>query len=164
MINEYVNMNVHFIGIGGAGMTPLAIHTKLCGNEVTGSDLNDQNFAQLEREGIFPYKGHNEIKEGTDLVIYSAAVREDNPELVSARSKDIKSVKRAEFLGQITKDRDCILIAGSHGKSTTSVMLSDMTNELEPFFSSAIIGGESVRTKSNYSRGTGNSMILEADE
>lgn len=164
MIDGYRNMNIHFIGIGGAGMIPLAIHTQKLGNRVTGSDNIDENFAQLKRAGINPTKGHGTVPAGTDLVIYSAAVTVENPELSNALASGIPVMKRAEFLGEVTKEMHSILVSGSHGKSTTSVMLADMLNGHEPFNSPAIIGGEAVRPGSNYYEGSGDHIILEADE
>lgn len=164
MIDGYKNMNIHFIGIGGAGMIPLAIHTQKLGNKVTGSDNIDENFEQLKRAGINPAKGHRSVPVGTDLVVYSAAVTVENPELSNALSTGVPVMKRAEFLGEVTKEMHPILVSGSHGKSTTSVMLADMLNGLKPFNSPAIIGGEAVRTNSNYYEGSGDHIILEADE
>lgn len=164
MSNGYKNMNIHFIGIGGAGMIPLALHAQKLGNKVTGSDAVDENFIQLKRSGINPIKGHRTVPSGTDLVVYSAAVTVENPELAHALSVGLPVMKRAEFLGEITKDMHSILVSGSHGKSTTSVMLTDMLNDLEPYNSPAIIGGEAVRKNSNYYEGSGDHIILEADE
>ncbi|MFO7810750.1 MAG: Mur ligase family protein, partial [Candidatus Delongbacteria bacterium] len=162
MRSEY--KNIHFIGIDGAGMTPLALHSAKTGYTVTGSDLKDDNFSQLKKAGVSVKKGHSEIPDNTDLVVYSAAVKEDNAELTDAGKKNIECVKRAKFLAKITKDHRSILISGSHGKSTTSVMLADMVNGLFPFYASAIIGAESVSINSNYYAGKGDHVIVEADE
>lgn len=164
MINGYKNMNIHFIGIGGAGMIPLAIHAKKLGNKVTGSDAVDENFAQLKRAGINPTKGHMTVPSGTELVVYSAAVTVENPELAHALGAGLTVMKRAQFLGEVTKEMHPILVSGSHGKSTTSVMLADMLNGLDTYNSPAIIGGEAVRKNSNYYEGSGDHIILEADE
>jgi len=158
------NLKIHFIGIGGAGMLPLAIHAKELGHTVTGSDLSDETFRLLISEGIVPKKGHTSVPEGTDLVVYSSAVRNDNPEMIDSKSKYIACVKRAEFLGMITRSSHSILVAGCHGKSTTSVMLADMLNKLQPYNASAIIGAESVGSGSNYYRGSTEYVVIEADE
>jgi UDP-N-acetylmuramate--alanine ligase len=159
-----MNKKIHFIGIGGAGMLPLAIHSKLLGHDVTGSDLSSENFHLLEKEGIFPQKGHKGFGTDTELVVYSSAVREDNYEMRLAAEKNIPRVKRAEFTGILTRDSHSVLVAGCHGKSTATVMLADMMNPLPPFFASAIAGAEAVSTESNYFKGTGTHIIIEADE
>jgi UDP-N-acetylmuramate--alanine ligase len=156
--------NIHFIGIGGAGMIPLALHSKKLGFNVTGSDLSSDNFAQLTASGIFPEKGHGTVPEETDLVVYSAAVKEENPELKDALSKNIRAVKRAVFLGEITKNAHCVLVSGSHGKSTTTVMLGDMLNGFEPYDSSVLAGGESAGRNSSYYNGSTSHIVIEADE
>jgi UDP-N-acetylmuramate--alanine ligase len=156
--------NIHFIGIGGAGMAPLALHSKSLGFNVTGSDLISENFSQLNEAGIFPTAGHGTVPDETDLVVYSAAVREDNPEFKDALSKNIRTVKRAVFLGEITKNAHCVLVSGSHGKSTTTIMLGDMLNGLEPYESSVIAGGESASKNSNYYKGSSSHIVIEADE
>jgi len=162
MIDNY--KNIHFIGIGGAGMMPLAIHCRKLGMAVTGSDLRENSFPQLRKAGIFPVCGHNPLPEGLDLVIYSAAVKEDNCELKEARKSDLVCMKRAEFLGLLTKDSEAILVAGSHGKSTTSVMLSDVMHNHPSFRASALIGAESISVGSNYYDGETKYFIVEADE
>lgn len=155
---------IHFIGIGGAGMTPLAIHCKRCGYEVSGSDLLIQSFKQLKIYGIEAYQGHKESLVDVDLVIYSAAVKETNPELKSARLNNIECIKRAEMLGLIANPVDNIVVSGSHGKSTTSVMLSEIFNRSEMYNSSALIGAEAIRPQSNYFSGNTASFIIEGDE
>ncbi len=157
------NMKVHFTGIGGAGMLPLAIHAAATGFRVTGSDLNADNFLILEKAGIFPVKGHCPVSPDTELVVYSAAVPVENVELISAKNLNIPAIKRSEFLGLVSKDRHSILVSGSHGKSTVTAMLADMMNGSE-FGASAIVGAETVAAGSNYYPGTGEHMIIEADE
>ncbi len=157
-------MKIHFIGIGGAGMLPLAIHSKLKGFKVTGSDLNPENFHILRNEGIYPEKGHGQVENDVDLVVYSSAVKEDNSEFVSAKKNNIPLLKRAEFLGLITKESHAVLVSGSHGKSTTSTMLADMLNNYPEINATALIGAETVSMNSNYYKGTGDHIILEADE
>jgi len=162
MIDNY--KNIHFIGIGGAGMMPLAIHCRKLGMAVTGSDLRENSFPQLRKAGISPVCGHNPLPDELDLVIYSAAVKEDNCELKEARENDLVCMKRAEFLGLLTKDSEAILVAGSHGKSTTSVMLSDVMHNHPSFRASALIGAESISIGSNYYDGETKYFIVEADE
>ncbi len=163
-MNEFrPNMKLHFIGIGGAGMLPLAIHAHALGCRVEGSDVSSENFHLLEKAGIYPAKGHGGVSPDTDLVVYSAAVTADNPELISARNLNIPAVKRAEFLGLVTKDMHSILVSGSHGKSTVSAMLADMMSGTG-FSPAAIVGAETVSAGSNYYPGKGDRIIIEADE
>lgn len=164
MISLKQNMKIHFIGIGGAGMLPLAIHSKSIGFRVSGSDLSDENFHILTCEGIYPEKGHGKLESDVDLVVFSSAVKEDNAEFISAKKMNIPLVKRAEFLGLITKDSHAVLISGSHGKSTTSAMLADMINNDGKINATALVGAETVSRNSNYYKGSGDYIILEADE
>jgi UDP-N-acetylmuramate--alanine ligase len=157
-------MKIHFIGIGGAGMLPLAIHSKLKGHRVSGSDLSSENFHILRNEGISPEKGHGQVEPGVELVVYSSAVKEDNPEFVSAKKQNIPIIKRAEFLGLITKESHAVLVSGSHGKSTTCTMLADMLNNYPGINATALVGAETVSMNSNYYKGRGDHIILEADE
>jgi len=131
---------------------------------VTGSDLRENSFSQLRKAGICPVCGHDVLPDDLDLVIYSAAVKEDNRELKEARESGIICMKRARFLGFLTKDTETILVAGSHGKSTTSVMLSDVMHNHPSFKSSALIGAESISIGSNYYDGETKHFIVEADE
>jgi UDP-N-acetylmuramate--alanine ligase len=158
------NMKIHFIGIGGAGMLPLAIHSKAAGYRITGSDLSDENFSILKNEGIFPEKGHGAVEHDVDLVVYSSAVKEDNAEYISAKKLNIPLIKRAEFLGLLTKESHAVLVSGSHGKSTTSTMLADMLNNDGQINATALVGAETVGRNSNYYKGSGDHIILEADE
>ncbi|MCK4979717.1 MAG: UDP-N-acetylmuramate--L-alanine ligase [Candidatus Delongbacteria bacterium] len=163
-MNKRLNKIIHFIGIGGAGMMPLAIHCKKIGYDVVGSDLLSDSFNILNNAGIYPILGHTSDLEDVDIVIYSSAVRSDNHEYKIAVEKKLQIYKRAEFLGEITKASNSILISGSHGKSTTSVMLADMLYKDPDLDISAIIGAESVRLNSNYYEGDDKYLIVEADE
>lgn len=155
--------NIHFIGINGAGMTPLAIHSSRLGYKVSGSDLLSDNFPQLEKHGISLKQGHGDIPVGTDMVVYSAAVKETNSEYADAKKKNIPLLKRAEFIGLLTKDSGAILVSGSHGKSSTCVMLADIMYNSK-FHTSALIGAKAISVDSNYFAGDVDNIILEADE
>lgn len=163
MIEFSGNMKLHFTGIGGAGMLPLALHAKALGCRVEGSDLSSENFHILEKSSIRPVKGHGSVSPDTDLLVYSAAVPADDPELVSAANMNIPAVKRAVFLDMVTKDRHTVLVSGSHGKSTVTAMLADMMSGDE-HGAAAIVGAETVAAGSNYYPGEGRYMIVEADE
>ncbi|HQO09136.1 MAG TPA: UDP-N-acetylmuramate--L-alanine ligase [Clostridiales bacterium] len=158
------NMKLHFIGIGGAGMLPLAVYSRDLGYFVAGSDLSDENFHILRSAGINPEKGNPGVAADTDLVIYSSAVKDDNEEMISAKKLNIPRIKRAEFLGLITKYKHSVLVSGSHGKSTTSAMLADILNGYEKINATALVGAETVSKNSNYYKGSGEHVILEADE
>ncbi|TRZ82469.1 UDP-N-acetylmuramate--L-alanine ligase [bacterium] len=121
-------MNIHFIGIGGIGVSALARYYKLAGNIVSGSDIVESEITQgLQKEGIrviiSPQKEEN-INKDIDFVIYSAAIENDNPELRQARKLKIKIKKYSDALGDIAKNYYTICIAGTHGKSTTTAMLA----------------------------------------
>ena len=163
MLNSKIK-NIHFIGIGGAGMMPLAIHCKKLGFNIFGSDLSDDSFVQLNRFGIYPSVDQNSDLEDIDLVVYSAAIRDSNNEFISAKEKNISLYKRAEMVGFLTRQSHSILVAGSHGKSTTSVMLSDILFNHEDYRASAIVGAEAISQESNYYDGKEKYLIVEADE
>ncbi len=163
MIEFSKNMKLHFTGIGGAGMLPLALHAVTLGCRVEGSDLSSENFHILQKSSIRPVKGHGSVSPDTDLLVYSAAVPADDPELVSAANQNIPAIKRAVFLDMVTKDRHTVLVSGSHGKSTVTAMLADMMSGDE-HGAAAIVGAETVAAGSNYYPGEGRYMIVEADE
>ena len=157
---------IHFIGIGGSGMSPLAeiLHAK--GYTLTGSDNNESdNLTRLRGLGISIHMGHNATNvEGADLVVYTAAVPADNPELVAAAEKNIPTVERAILLGLISRQfGNTIAVAGTHGKTTTSSMLSHtlLTAGTDP---SIFIGGRLPLINANGHAGTNDTMVCEACE
>lgn len=118
---------VFFVGIGGIGMSGLAIILKSRGIEVLGSDRQEnEKTKELSKMGINVFIGHSEnnITDDIDLVVYTNAVKEDNPEITEAKRKGIKVISRAELLAEIEKDYFSIGIAGTHGKTTTTSMVS----------------------------------------
>ncbi|PID26651.1 MAG: UDP-N-acetylmuramate--L-alanine ligase [Candidatus Cloacimonadota bacterium] len=153
--------NIYFTGIGGNGMIPLALHCKTIGLNVRGSDMSEDRFTYLLENGITPKLGHDGDIGNSDLLVYSAAVKDDNPDLIAAKEMGIPTMKRAQFLGEFTKNSFSIVVAGSHGKSTTSVMLSDLLN-LSGF--SSITGACSSSQNSYYYRGSYDKLIVEGDE
>lgn len=157
---------LHFIGIGGAGMFPIVqiFHSK--GYQITGSDNNESDTLALERQmGIPIHLGHAAGNLGNaDLVIYSAAIMQDNPELVAAREMGIPTIERSEVLGYITKQyANCICVSGTHGKTTTTAMLTQILLEagLDP---TAVIGGKLPRIGGNGRAGGSELMTCEACE
>lgn len=151
--------HIHFIGIGGISMSGLAQIMLKNGYTVTGSDRSKSHItAKLEELGATVYEGHNEKNiEGADLVVHTAAVHSDNPEMQAALNSKIRLITRAEFLGAIMKMyRHAAGIAGTHGKTTTTSMLAHalISANLDPTVSVGgeldIIGGNIKATTSDY--------------
>ena len=125
-------MKIHIIGIGGTGMAPIATVLHEMGADVSGSDRSESVYTQgLRSHGIqvmVPQCAEN-IKD-PDMVFYSSAIHDDNPELAEARKRGIQTLKRREFLGFMLSGRKTAAIAGSHGKSTTTSMLTWVLTQL----------------------------------
>lgn len=157
---------VHFVGIGGSGMCPLAEILISKGFEVSGSDMNDGDTLQrIKGYGIPVFMGHSEMNiEGAELVVYTAAVKADNPELVAARAMNIPTIERSVMLGVVTRRFDrSIAVSGTHGKTTTTAMISQILigSGLEP---SAIIGGKLPAINGNSYIGSSDIIVCEACE
>ena len=159
-------MKIHFIGIGGIGISALARYFLAEGNEVSGSDCAESSILnELKIAGAKIFIGHQKenIKE-PDLVVFSAAVPDDNPELIEARRLGIKCQKYAEALGDLTKNMFTIAVSGMHGKSTTTAMIGLMMEKvgLDP----TVILGTKVREwdNSNFRLGKNEYLVIEADE
>ncbi|WP_026836455.1 UDP-N-acetylmuramate--L-alanine ligase [Limisalsivibrio acetivorans] len=157
--------NIHFVGIGGIGMSGIAEVLKSIGYHVTGSDIAEGgNVLRLRDLGIDVFVGHRaENAEGAHVVVYSSAVKEDNPELVYARDNYIPVIKRGEMLAELMRMKFSIAVSGSHGKTTTTSMVAEIFNraELDP---TIIVGGILNRGDSNAAFGKGHIVIAEADE
>jgi len=151
---------VHFVGIGGIGLSALARYLKQEGYFVSGSDVKSTKItASLENEGIQVVIPHSEACiTDQDMVVYSAVIKADNIELLKAREKGISVLSRREALLFILKDRRVFSVCGAHGKSTTSAMLASMVD------GSVIIGAESKQFGTNMYYRDGNNVIFEADE
>jgi len=155
------------IGIGGIGMSGIAEYLLKKKIEVTGSDLNLSFITErLESLGAVIYKGHSEsnIPLDADIVIYSSAVKEDNPEYISAKNNNIRLLKRAVILGFIVNDKILISVAGTHGKTTTAAMIGKLLLDagLDP---DIFCGGNLDYLNGASSRiGDGNYAVVEADE
>ncbi|MBR2836534.1 MAG: UDP-N-acetylmuramate--L-alanine ligase [Coriobacteriales bacterium] len=158
---------VHFIGIGGAGMSGIALVLHERGCMVTGSDLKASRYTRaLERAGIRVYIGHQAqtIDETEpDIVVISTAIPETNPELVDARKKGIEVWHRAKMLSYLSQGAITIACAGTHGKTTTSSLAATMLKVLglDPTF---LIGGVIDGYETNGSNGSGQYFVAEADE
>lgn len=157
--------HVHLIGIGGAGLSAIAQVLRERGDVVTGSDLRRSIYArELQAAGIPVRIGHREENvKGADLVVVSSAVPEDNPEVKAALEAGIRTVRRADFLGDLTAGKRTIAVAGTHGKTTTSAMIAWLMTRagLAPGF---ILGGWVDALGGNGHAGEGEFFVIEADE
>jgi len=157
--------HVHFIGIGGSGLSAIARLLKESGYEVSGSDRSLSQFAMdLKKDGITIYDGHHPRNTtGADWVVRSSAVTDDNPEVEAALKAGIPVYKRADFLGELMAGKNGIAVAGTHGKTTTTAMIAWMLYALksDPSF---IVGGTLNNLKVNARAGLGNAFVIEADE
>lgn len=157
---------IHFIGIGGIGMSGIAELLLNLNFEVTGSDLKmSETTRHLEEKGATVYEGHDpdNVNE-SDVVVYSSAVTLDNPEVQAAQERKIPIIRRAEMLGELLKlKKYSIAIAGTHGKTTTTSMVGQMmvSGGMDP---TLIIGGIIKNLKSNALLGQGDYVVAEADE
>ena len=151
---------VHFIGIGGIGISAIArfLHEK--GHKISGSDIKESKTTlELQGEGIEVITPHcKEAIKDQDFVVYSAAIKEDNIELVEARRKGIKCFSRKEILPYVLEDKCVFAVAGAHGKSTTSAMLASLIE------GSVIIGAISKQFGSNMRYAKSDNVVFEADE
>ena len=151
---------VHFIGIGGIGISAIArfLHEK--GHKISGSDIKESKTTlELKDEGIEVITPHcKEAIKDQDFVVYSAAIKEDNIELVEARRKGLKCFSRKEILPYVLEDKCVFAVAGAHGKSTTSAMLASLIE------GSVIIGAISKQFGSNMRYAKSDNVVFEADE
>ena len=157
---------VHMIGIGGVSMSGIAEILTNFGIQVTGSNnVESEATNKLEKAGIKVFIGHNSQNiEDPDIVVYSAAIKQDNPEIIAAKEKNIPIIERADFLGELTRCfKDTITIAGTHGKSTTTSMVSLCF--LEALKDPSIQVGADIRNiGGNYKVGNSEYFIIEACE
>jgi UDP-N-acetylmuramate--alanine ligase len=157
---------LHFVGIGGAGMSGLALVARELGASVTGSDRSGGSSyaARLRAAGIEPAEGHAgaNVPPGAEVVV-STAIPPDNPERAIAAERGQHELHRAELLGELTRLRPTIAVSGTHGKTTTSSMLVHALrgSGLDPGY---LVGGEVRSTGSNAGWGTGEWLVVEADE
>jgi len=157
---------VHFVGIGGVGMSGLAEILTSVGLTVTGSDLSEgEETRRLRALGIPVFAaGHRaEHVTGADVVVYSSAVAEGNPEIVAAREAGVPVIKRAEMLAEVMRVKTGIAIAGSHGKTTTTSMTGSILQAagLDP---TIVVGGRVRAMGTNACLGKGELLVAEADE
>ena len=158
-------IHMHFIGIGGSGMSGLASILLDSGHKISGSDIVTSKITKrLADKGATIFKGHNEDNvEGADLVVVSSAIPESNSEIRRARDRKITIIKRAKMLAKLMDNKCGIAIAGTHGKSTTASMIS-LLLEKNGFNPTVVVGGELNNFKNNAKLGKGNHIVVEADE
>jgi UDP-N-acetylmuramate--alanine ligase len=157
--------HIHFVGIGGAGMSGIAEVLANQGYRITGSDLAANAATdRLERLGANVIVGHApQNVAGADVVVVSTAVRSDNPEVIAARARRVPVVPRALMLAELMRLKRGIAIAGTHGKTTTTSLVASVLAEggLDPTF---VIGGRLTSAASNARLGAGDFIVAEADE
>jgi UDP-N-acetylmuramate--alanine ligase len=157
--------HIHFVGLGGAGMSGIAEVLHNLGYVISGSDLSDSaTLRRLQALGMTTYVGHDAAHvEGVHAVVTSTAVQADNPEVVAARAKKIPLVPRAVMLAELMRLRRGIAIAGTHGKTTTTSLVTSVLAEggLDPTF---VIGGRLNSAGANARLGSGEYIVVEADE
>ncbi|MCL2680581.1 MAG: UDP-N-acetylmuramate--L-alanine ligase [Coriobacteriia bacterium] len=155
----------HFIGVGGAGMSALALVLLQRGVSVTGSDLKESRYTrELQRNGMDVCIGHDAKQLGNpEIVVVSTAIPEANPELKEARQRKLPIWQRAQMLAELTKDATTLAVAGTHGKTSTSSMLANALDNLN-FDPGFCIGGEVEAFSANARQGSGELFVIEADE
>ncbi|MEI7513437.1 MAG: Mur ligase domain-containing protein, partial [bacterium] len=158
--------NVHFIGIGGIGVSAIARMLSLEGKEISGSDSSLSPVTlELENMGVKVYEGHNaeNITSDTDLVVRTIAVPDENPEVVKAHEFNIPVISYPEMLGIVSKDKYTIAVSGTHGKTTTTAMIAKILkdNDLDP---TVIVGSMLKEEHSNFIAGKGPYLVVEACE
>src|SRR3954463_15978480 len=156
---------LHFIGIGGAGMSGLALVARALGAAVTGSDRAESSYSQrLRAAGIDPVIGHDaaNVPDAADVIV-STAIPDTNPELARARERGLQVLHRGDLLAEVAGLKRSIAVAGAHGKTTTSGMLAHLLRATgrDPAF---VIGGELREAGTNAAWGDGDWIVVEADE
>ena len=157
--------NIHFVGVGGSGMSGIAEVLANLGFSVSGSDLADNaTTRRLAGIGIRTMVGHSaENVAGADAVVVSTAVKGDNPEVLAARANKVQVVPRAQMLAELMRLKQGIAIAGTHGKTTTTSLVASILAEggMDPTF---VIGGRLNAAGANARLGSGDFLVAEADE
>lgn len=156
---------IHFVGIGGIGMSGIAEVMKNLGYQVQGSDASDNyNVKRLEKLGVKVAIGQKAENIGdARIVVISSAIKADNPELQAARARNLPVVRRAEMLAELMRLKWCVSIAGTHGKTTTTTMVATVLDTAK--FDPTVINGGIINAYGTNARlGAGDWMVVEADE
>ncbi len=156
---------IHFVGIGGIGMSGIAEVLNTQGYQVQGSDASESaNVLRLREAGITISIGHDAANLGdAEVVVVSTAIRRDNPELVAARERRLPVVRRAEMLAELMRLKNCVAVAGTHGKTTTTSLVATLL-DAGGFDPTVINGGIINAYGTNARLGEGDWMVVEADE
>jgi len=156
---------VHFVGVGGVGMSGIALVLKNMGFEVTGSDAKESDATRkLAEAGIRVFIGHDAANcADAQVVVYSSAVHSENPELACARAKEIPVIRRAEMLAELMRMKFSVAISGSHGKTTVTSMVAHLMERagLDP---TSVIGGRVMGADAGARLGQSQYLVAEADE
>jgi UDP-N-acetylmuramate--alanine ligase len=166
-VSDWAGRRLHFVGLGGAGMSGLALVAAALGATVTGSDRADSPYLERVRAaGIEASLGHDSgnVPAGDDVeLVVSTAIAASNPERVAARERGLREVHRGALLGELSRLRRTLAVGGTHGKTTTSSMAAHAMLALgwEPSY---VIGGELTTTGTNAAAGAGEWLVVEADE
>jgi UDP-N-acetylmuramate--alanine ligase len=162
---ETIPQRVHLVGIGGVHMSAIAHILMTWGHSVSGSDQRLSSFTdRLVEQGATVHQGHDASNvDDAGLVVITSAATKDNPEIVEAQRRGIPVIKRADMVARLMQGRRSIAIAGTHGKTTTSALVSFMLVEagLSPTF---LVGGDIVNLGTNAAAGEGEDVVVEADE
>jgi UDP-N-acetylmuramate--alanine ligase len=157
--------HVHFIGVGGIGMSGLAEILRTMDFDVSGSDMKASDVTRrLETLGVKVHVGHKaDNVHGADVVVHSSAIAQNNPELARARAMEIPAISRGEMLAELMRVKYCVTIAGSHGKTTTTSLVAIVLRHagLDP---TVVVGGKVNALGSNARLGAGDLFVAEADE
>ena len=156
---------IHFIGIGGIGMSGIAEVLLNLGYKVQGSDASENaNVQRLREKGATVHVGHDATHlQGAEVVVVSTAIRRDNPELIAARAMRLPVVRRAEMLAELMRLKHCVAIAGTHGKTTTTSLVATLLDA--GHFDPTVINGGIINAYGTNARlGGGDWMVVEADE
>ena len=156
---------IHFIGIGGIGMSGIAEVLHNMGYTVTGSDIRESDTVKrLKSLGIKVFIGHSQENiNNTDVVVFSSAVKSDNPEIIKAKSLGIPVIPRAEMLAELCRLKYSVLVAGAHGKTTTTSLIAEVLNHAG-FDPTVVVGGKLKSIGSNARLGQSEFLVAEADE
>lgn len=156
---------VHIIGIGGTGMSAIALMLMARGYQVSGSDLNPSAYLDAVVDaGAHAYLGHDtQVVTNAELVLRSSAVKDDDAELQAAKAAGIPVFNRAQFLPQLIGEQPCLAVAGSHGKTTTTAMLIHLLQAAgqDPSY---VLGARLKSSETNAAQGSGRYFVIEADE
>tara|TARA_Y100001970_G_scaffold294234_1_gene448901 strand:+ start:9470 stop:10855 length:1386 start_codon:yes stop_codon:yes gene_type:complete len=156
---------IHFVGIGGIGMSGIAELMYNLGYKVVGTDINESEIiSRLKKIGIKVLIGHQRKNlDDVDAVVYSSAIKKNNPEILEAKDRKIPLLSRADMLGELMKNKKSIAVAGSHGKTTTTSLIGNILEEGK--FDPTIVNGGIINSFSkNNKYGRGKWMVVEADE